>query len=142
MKTLLTQPRPIIINEKVINVNFQTILPYNLTLVGYARKNRKKGILSEVIFWQSVNKSKFHNIDFDRQRIIGNYIVDFYVRRLGLVIEIDGDSHNDKIEYDEKRINYLKSLGLKIFMVHDIDVKLRIDLVMKHLEEFILREYT
>lgn len=45
----------------------------------------------------------FWKIDFDRQRIIGNYIVDFYVKTLGLVIEIDGSSHENKEEYDQKR---------------------------------------
>ncbi|MBP1163359.1 very-short-patch-repair endonuclease [Chryseobacterium sp. PvR013] len=41
-------------------------------------------------------QKKFHTIDFDRQRIIGNYIVDFYVKTLGLIIEIDGSSHDEK----------------------------------------------
>ena len=39
---------------------------------------RKAGVLSEVIFWLQVHKGMFWKIDFDRQRIIGNYIVDFY----------------------------------------------------------------
>lgn len=59
--------------------------------------------LPEVLFWIQVTKSRFHKIDFDRQRIIGNFIVDFHVKKLGLVIEIDGSSHDHKIEYDKKR---------------------------------------
>jgi len=54
----------------------------------------------------------FHRIDFDRQRVIGNFIVDFYVKALGLVIEIDGSSHIGKEDYDKQRQNYLESLGL------------------------------
>ncbi|WP_317228619.1 MULTISPECIES: DUF559 domain-containing protein [Chryseobacterium] len=42
-------------------------------------------------------------MDFDRQRIIGNYIVDFYVKTLGLIIEIDGSSHDGKEIYDSIR---------------------------------------
>ncbi len=47
-----------------------------------------------MVFWKEVRNKSFWNIDFDRQRIIGNYIVDFYVKALGLVVEIDGEIHN------------------------------------------------
>ena len=60
-----------------------------------------------------INKRKFHNLDFDRQRIIGSYIVDFYIKKLGLVIEIDGSSHDEKIDYDQRREKYLVSLELR-----------------------------
>ena len=39
--------------------------------------------------------------DFDRQKPIDNYIVDFFCNELMLVIEIDGESHNEKIDYDK-----------------------------------------
>ena len=65
-------------------------LPYNKNLKALLSGKRKAGILCEVLFWQQVHKRKFYKIDFDRQRIIGNYIVDFYVKKLGLVIGIDG----------------------------------------------------
>ena len=76
--------------------NFVHKLPHNPTLKKLAREKRKAGILPEVLFWQQVHKKKFYAIDFDRQRIIGNYIVDFYVKSLGLVVEIDGSSHDNK----------------------------------------------
>ena len=78
-------------------------LPFNSHLKKLLPEKRKAGILCEVLFWKQVHRRKFHGIDFDRQRIIGNYIVDFYVKSLGLVIEIDGWSHDVKKEYDEKR---------------------------------------
>lgn len=106
-----------------------------------ARDKRKAGILSEVLFWRQVRAKQFYNIDFDRQRIIGNYIVDFYVKALGLVVEIDGISHQEKIEYDAVRQVFLESLGLKVFRVTDKDVKLRILNVMENLEQFIVSEF-
>ncbi len=66
------------ISQIPIRKNFVDNLPYNPTLKMLAREKRKAGILSEVLFWQQVRAKQFHNIDFDRQRIIGNYIVDFY----------------------------------------------------------------
>lgn len=91
------------INGISIKRNFVENLPYNPKLKMLAREKRKAGIYSEVLFWQQVRAGLFYNIDFDRQRIIGNYIVDFYVKALGLVAEIDGISHENKIEYDAAR---------------------------------------
>ncbi|AOW11375.1 DNA methylase [Flavobacterium gilvum] len=121
--------------------NFVENLPYNIKLKSRARALRKAGVLSEVIFWLQVHKGMFWKIDFDRQRIIGNYIVDFYIKSLGLIIEIDGASHNDKEEYDSKRENYFISLGLKIFKISDLRVKHDLNNVMMELEKYIIEEF-
>ena len=121
--------------------NFIENLPYNIKLKTRARALRKAGVLSEVIFWLQVHKRMFWKIDFDRQRIIGNYIVDFYVKTLGLVIEIDGSSHNDKEEYDQKREEYLISLGLRVYKISDLRVKHDLNNVMVELEKYITEEF-
>ncbi|WP_394665762.1 endonuclease domain-containing protein [uncultured Chryseobacterium sp.] len=136
MKEILT-----IINGVPIRRNFVENLPYNPKLKPLLHGKRKAGILSEVIFWKQIRARIFHNIDFDRQRIIGNYIVDFYVKTLGLVIEIDGWSHETKEIYDEVRQKYLESLGLKIFRITDFDVRHNLSVVMKDLEYFIIEHY-
>ena len=84
-----------------------------------------------------VRNRTFHKIDFDRQRIIGNYIVDFYVKALGLVVEIDGTTHEQKEEYDAKRVSFLKNLGLQVFVIQDVDLKKNPAQVMQDLESFI-----
>jgi very-short-patch-repair endonuclease len=129
------------INGIKIRKNYVENLPYNPNLKKLLSGKRKAGILSEVLFWKKVRARTFHKIDFDRQRIIGNYIVDFYVKNLGLVIEIDGWSHDTKEIYDEIRQNYLESLGLKIFRITDFDVKNNLFVVIKELEEFIIKNY-
>ena len=88
-----------------------------------------------------VTKNQFYKIDFDRQRIIGNYIVDFYVKKLGLVIEIDGSSHDNKEEYDSAREEYLLSLGLKVYRIPVIEVLQNMKSVMRNLEDFIIENY-
>ena len=138
------QNTPIIltcINSHPIYRNFIENLPYNAELKQYLKAKRKAGILSEVLFWKQVHKGIFHKIDFDRQRIIGNYIVDFYVKALGLVIEIDGSSHDFKVDYDSKRQAYLENLGLKVYRITDWDVKKNLFSVMRELEDYIIREY-
>lgn len=129
------------INHIPIIRNHIENLPYNVNLKKLASGKRKARILSEVLFWQQVHKGKFYNIDFDRQRIIGNYIVDFFVKSLGLIVEIDGCSHDYKAEYDAKREAYFESFGLKVFRVSDLDVKRQLEGVMRGLENFIVKEY-
>ncbi len=98
-------------------------LPYNPALKQRARELRKAGNLSEVLFWNVVKNKQLNGQDFDRQRVIGNYIVDFYCHEYALVVEIDGSSHDDKQAYDQVRDEYLEALGLKVLHVQDVDVK-------------------
>jgi len=109
-------------------------LPYNPSLKEKARELRKAGNLSEVLLWDQIKNKQFLGLDFDRQKIIGNYIVDFYCKDLGLVIEIDGISHNDKVEYDLERDTYLKNLGLTVIHISDLDVKNNLEGVMEFLK--------
>ena len=131
----------IIFGESTLRRNFIPNLPYNPILKDNAKALRKAGVLSEVLFWQRVHRKKFYNLDFDRQRVIGNYIVDFHVKSLGLIIEIDGNSHQFKETEDVIRQNYLESLGIVFFRVSDLDVKRNLDAVMQNLEDFIIHEF-
>ncbi len=117
-------------------------LPKNKNLKDRARTLRKAGVLSEVIFWKQVRNKSFHQFDFDRQRIIGNYIVDFYIKSLGLAIEIDASSHDFKEEYDDKRQQYLESLNVMVYRIADFRVKNDIDNVMKELEDYIIQHFS
>ena len=130
------------INDIPIRRNFIKNIPYNPELKERAKSLRKKGNFSEVVFWKQVHKGIFWKIDFDRQRIIGNYIVDFYVKALGLIVEIDGSSHNDKDTYDNNRESYFSSLGLVFFKVSDFRVLNDLDNVMMELEAFIILKYS
>ncbi len=110
-------------------------LPFNPNLKERARELRKAGNLAEVIFWKQVKNKQFLGLDFDRQKIVGNYIVDFFIKDIGVVVEIDGSSHDDKQEYDENRDAYLKSLGLRVYHIRAEDVLNNIEGVMRFLEE-------
>jgi very-short-patch-repair endonuclease len=126
MKTI----KHIVINGITVPTRYIPSLPYNELLKDRARKLRRNSTLSEVLFWVQVNKKKFHGIDFDRQKIIGNYIVDFFCTNCNVVIEIDGSSHDDKQEYDAVRDDYLKSFGLEVIHINDIDVKKNLNAIM------------
>ncbi|MCL2339204.1 MAG: endonuclease domain-containing protein [Proteobacteria bacterium] len=79
--------------------------------------------LSEVLIWKELYRKKFLGLNFDRQKVIGNYIVDFYCPDIGMVVEIDGDSHDFKEKYDTKRDTYLESLGLIVIHLGDLEIK-------------------
>lgn len=105
-------------------------LPFNPALKERAKKLRKAGNLSEVLFWNQVKNKRFKGFDFDRQKIVGNYIVDFYCSNCDVVIEIDGSSHDNKQEYDARRDAFLESLGLTVVHILVSDVLKNMSAVM------------
>lgn len=81
--------------------------------------------------------------EFHRQVPIDEFIVDFYCHELRLAIEIDGDSHEDKYDYDMNRQTRLQDLGVKFIRFADVDVKKNLAGVLSALEheidEIVLR---
>ena len=61
------------------------------------------------------------SITVNRQKVIGNYIVDFYCAEKKLVIELDGSQHFEN-ENDKKRDEYFESLGLKVLRYWNKDL--------------------
>lgn len=110
-------------------------LPYNPNLKQKAKELRQAGNLSEVLLWNQVKNKQFKGYDFDRQKIIGNYIVDFYCTNCNVVIEIDGNTHIDKQEYDDNRDEFLQSLGLIVIRIPVRDVMQNMPAVMEMLYE-------
>ncbi len=108
-------------------------LPYNPALKERAKALRKAGNLAEVLLWQQLKNNQLLGLDFDRQKIIGNYIVDFYCASEDLVIEVDGSSHDNKEEYDSQRDAFLEGLNLKVIHITDRDVKTKLDKVIQFL---------
>jgi very-short-patch-repair endonuclease len=94
-------------------------LPYNPALKERAKALRCAGNLAEVLLWNQLKRKQFLGLDFDRQKIIGNYIVDFYCAEKSVVIEVDGSSHDDKAEYDALRDAFLMGLDLMVIHLRD-----------------------
>ena len=64
-------------------------------------------------------------ITVHRQKVIGKYIVDFYIASAKLVIELDGSQHYDDngIISDAKRDTFLKDLGIKVLRYSNLDIR-------------------
>jgi len=110
-------------------------LPYNSKLKQRARELRRAGNLSEVLLWNQLKNGQLNGLDFDRQKIIGHYIADFYCAEKNAVIEVDGSSHDNKVEYDAERDAFLSGLGLNVIHILDNDVKQNLAAVMAFLTQ-------
>ena len=110
------------------------IIPYNPKLVPLARKLRNNSTLSEVLLWKRLRNKQLRGYDFDRQKPIGNYIVDFYCAELMLAIEIDGSSHELKSEEDACRQKEIERLGVTVIRFDDFAVKRHIIQVLEELK--------
>lgn len=108
-------------------------LPYNPKLKERAQELRQAGMLHEAILWNELKRKQLNGLDFDRQKVIGNYIVDFYCAEKNVVIEIDGSSHENKVEYDRAREAYLTCLGLMVIHIYVEDVLRDLGSVMEYL---------
>jgi len=95
--------------------------------------------LSEVLLWNELKKKNMLGYDFDRQRPIGNYIVDFYCKELSLAIEIDGNTHIYKYDYDDKRQKELENPGVHFLRFEDIEVKKNMWNVLRVIEDWIIK---
>jgi len=113
------------------------IIPYNSRLKEFARKLRNDSTFTEIMVWNYLKKKKLRGYDFDRQRPIDNYIVDFYCKDLFLAIEIDGESHYGNPERDKKKDKRLKELGVTVLRFDDMEVKYRLDNVINRIEKWI-----
>ena len=88
------------------------------------------------MLWMRLRNQLLCGFKFRRQHPIGRFIVDFYCASGKFVIEIDGDSHLQQVEYDEARTQWLNDAGYRVVRFTNQDVYSNLDAVL----ETILRE--
>ena len=109
----------------------------NSKLTGNAKALRKNMTKEERHLWYDFLRTL--PITVNRQKVIGNYIVDFYIATSKIVIELDGSQHyeNAGIEIDSKREAFLKDIGIKTLRYSNLDVNQRFESVcediLKHI---------
>lgn len=92
---------------------------------------------AEVRLWKALKGKQLEGRKFRRQHSIENFIVDFYCPKEKLIIELDGEVHNNFInnEYDFNRTERLKELGFKIIRFENNEVFNNIDLVLEAIKQ-------
>ncbi len=95
---------------------------YNKSNIPLAKTLRKNMTPWERKLWYEFLRS--YPIRFQRQKSIGNYIVDFYCAKAKLVIELDGGGHYTECQKDKDKIrtNDLESLDLKVIRICNLDI--------------------
>lgn len=119
--------------------NRRRIIPYNPKLKALARQLRKNMTLAEIRLWNALKHRQMLGYDFDRQRPIDAYIVDFYCKDLRLAIEIDGGSHDvpEANTRDKRRQQRLERLGVRFLRFTNEQVQQDLEAVQQAIEAWI-----
>lgn len=88
---------------------------------------------SEMLLWSKIRGKQLKGLQFYRQKIIGNYIADFYCPKARLVIEIDGGQHYDieGREKDRERDDSMAKSGIIVLRFSNSDISRNIETVLK-----------
>jgi len=100
-----------------------------------ARELRREMTPAERRLWQELRGHKLGNLHFRRQQIIAGFIVDFFCHAKDLVIEVDGEIHQQQREYDAKRDSVLTNMGLTVLRFTNRDVFQNLPQVLKSISE-------
>jgi very-short-patch-repair endonuclease len=106
---------------------------YNPNLKMIARSLRKNSTDAENSLWYFLRNKNLKGYQFYRQKMIGDYIVDFYCPKAKLVIEVDGGQHYSSpiLESDKIRDEFLIKHGLRVRRVNNLDVLQNIEGVIE-----------
>ena len=95
---------------------------YNKSVIPFAKTLRKNMTKEERHLWYDFLQS--YPVRFLKQKVIDNYVVDFYCAKAKLVIELDGSGHYTEEQkiYDEKRTQELEKLGILVIRIPNNEV--------------------
>jgi len=92
-------------------------------LIKRAKVMRREPTPFEHKLWLELRAKRSNGAKFRQQAVIGRYIVDFACRiPCMLVIEVDGDTHGERDDYDERRTKFLEGRGYRVLRFTNVDV--------------------
>jgi very-short-patch-repair endonuclease len=100
-----------------------------------ARSLRTEMTEAERRLWQAIRGKQLQECRFRRQYPIGPYIADFACIDRKLVLELDGGQHQEQIEYDKRRTEFLQSQGWRVLRFWNNDVLKNLDGVLASIAE-------
>ena len=108
---------------------------YNKKLISRAKELRKEMTKHERQLWYNFLRN--HRVKFYKQKIIDNFIVDFYCNSAKLAIEVDGSQHymEDGIEYDKERTKILNCYGIEVIRFSNVEIEKNFEEVCRMIEE-------
>ncbi len=112
--------------------------------ISFAKQNRKDANVEEDIIWQEIRDRKIAGYKFRRQHPVAGYIPDFVCLEKKLIIEIDGEYHDDDEQkiYDTGRENWLNEQGFTMIRFTNYAVNNSLKNVLKDIEQALLNKET
>ena len=118
--------------------NKDNLCSYNKNLQPSASKLRKEMTKAEACLWKYVLRAgQMKGYQFRRQRPVLNYIADFMCKELRLVIEVDGITHDTKLDKDKQRTDEINRVGIHLIRFTDEEVLTNIQGVALAIENVI-----
>ena len=116
------------------------LIPYNPKLKELAKQLRQNMTFLEVKLWKELKNGQLMGYDFDRQRPIGNYIVDFFCKDLQLALEVDGITHLDEIiiAKDIIRQEDIESYGVNFLRFDALLVVNKVEAAVREIRDWII----
>ncbi|MEA1959515.1 MAG: endonuclease domain-containing protein [Chloroflexota bacterium] len=115
------------------------MLSYNKNLLFRSRELRNNVTDAERFLWSKLRRRQLKGYQFYRQKIIGDYIVDFYCPKAKLVIEVDGSQHysDEVLKADKQRDAYLRGSDLTVIRFSNMEVLKNLDGVVGRIGEYL-----
>jgi very-short-patch-repair endonuclease len=100
------------------------MLEYNPKLKLHTCRLRTEMTDAEQKLWSRLRGKQIAGVQFYRQKLLGNYIVDFYAPAAKLVVEVDGSQHTDEkhVQKDTGRDAWLRAQGLTVLRFDNLQV--------------------
>ena len=95
-----------------------------------ARELRREQTPAEQQLWARLRRKQLYGLKFRRQHPMGRFIADFCCVPERLVVGLDGDSHSQQEEYDQKRTAWLESRGYRVIRFTNRQVERQLDAVL------------
>jgi very-short-patch-repair endonuclease len=97
-----------------------------------AKELRNRMTETEARLWDALRNRRLNGIKFRRQHPIGNFIADFYCHEARLIIEVDGEIHNDESMkgYDDGRTYELKEFDITVIRFSNQEILNSLDMVL------------
>ncbi|MBP7735134.1 MAG: endonuclease domain-containing protein [Spirochaetes bacterium] len=107
-------------------------------VVQLARDMRNNMTDSERLLWERLKSKKVGGYKFRCQHPIYRYILDFYSDEKLLAVELDGDIHKERKDYDDYRDEFMKSLGIRTLRFRNDEVMNDLDAVIDEIKKRLL----
>ncbi|OGI06122.1 MAG: hypothetical protein A2Y40_02545 [Candidatus Margulisbacteria bacterium GWF2_35_9] len=101
----------------------------------FSRFLRQEATEAEKKVWELLRNRKYRKIKFRRQRVVGEYIIDFYSSEYKLGIEIDGSIHKERKEYDADRQQEIESRGIQLIRVTNKEIFSNINILYQRIDQ-------